>query len=81
MSNITKLFLLFFIAISFCLVLIGVDLISSDNSKRENIQMFTSLSKLPNSVLSVSHFEPRIREYKDDRYSRQKIDYIGFSRR
>lgn len=82
MSSITKIFFSFFIFLTLCLVFIGVDLISQNTNKQQNIKEFATISKLPNSVLSVSHFESRFREYKDTRYNENKdINYMDFSRR
>lgn len=85
MSNLTKLFFSFFILLNISLVFIGLDILNVDTKKEQNIKEFASISKLPNSVLSITFYEPRIREYKDLRYKlydgMEEINYMDFTRR
>lgn len=64
---------------------IGLDIVSIDKNKELTIKEFSAITKLPNSVLSVSHYEPRFREYKDARYKlydgMQEINYMDFTRK
>ncbi len=64
---------------------IAIDANIDRGDKQQSIKTFSSITKLPNTILSTSYFEPRIREYKDDRYKlydgMKEINYMDYARK